>query len=412
LAAANPEDYAIECGPMGPIGEGQALILRVNRNCPWNQCLFCPVYKDKTFSARNVAEIKRDIDAIIRIRDLLDQTSRYMGLQGLLRAEVVQETVKRHPEIYGQYPLHVSEAQLPALTGLNNVARWLMNGATRVFLQDANALAMKPAKLAEVLLDLKGGFPSVDTVTCYARSKTCARRSLEELCALKEAGLSWCFVGIESGDDDTLEDMRKGVTKEEHIQGGETLMASGIHMAAFVMPGLAGSNIHRSRKHIADTVTVLNAIQPTEVRVRSLALLEETPLYEQWKSGAFDPAGEDQVIEELRMLVEGLSFDCTFETLQMTNPLFSIKGPFFQTKEAMLDAIEWYRALPPLQRAQFLLHRFTKEGYLDFVKAWGKDDARLYQEIEEAETSLARGADDALKKASRAIFTIKSKGVP
>jgi len=95
LAAANPEDYAIECGPMGPIGEGQALILRVNRNCPWNQCLFCPVYKDKTFSARNVAEIKRDIDAITRTRDLLDRTSWHMGLQGLLRAEVVQETVKR-----------------------------------------------------------------------------------------------------------------------------------------------------------------------------------------------------------------------------------------------------------------------------------------------------------------------------
>jgi hypothetical protein len=397
---------------MGPIGEGQALILRVNRNCPWNQCLFCPVYKSKTFSTRAVAEIKRDIDAITRTRDLLDRTSRHMGLQGLLRAEVVLETVKRHPEIYGQYPLHVSEAQLPALTGLHNVARWLMNGATRVFLQDANALAMKPGRLAEALLGLKESFPSVHTVTCYARSRTCARRSLEELCALKEAGLSWCFVGIESGDDDTLENMRKGAAMAEHIQGGQTLMASGIHMAAFVMPGLAGSNINRSRKHIADTVTVLNAIQPTEVRVRSLAVLEETPLYAKWKSGAFEPAGEDQVIEELRMLVEGLSFDCTFETLQMTNPLFSMKGPFFQTKGAMLDAMDWYQALPPVQRAEFLLHRFTKEGYLDFVKTWGKDDARLYQEIEEAETSLAREADDALEKAGRAIFTIKSKGVP
>ena len=412
MAAQNPQDYAMESGPMGPIGEGQALILRVNRNCPWNQCLFCPVYKDRSFSARGAGEIKRDIDAVRRSRDLLDRTSWQTGLQGLLKAELVQEAAARHPEKYGEYPFHITEAQFSALRTLHNVARWLMNGATRVFLQDANALAMKPGALAQVLLYLKESFPSVDTVTSYARSRTCARRSLEELSALKEAGLSWCFVGIESGDDAVLEDMRKGVTMADHIQGGQTLMASGIHMAAFVMPGLAGNDVDRSRKHIADTVTVLNAIQPTEVRVRSLALLEGTLLYEKWKSGTFNPATEDQMIGELRMLIEGLSFDCTFETLQMTNPLFSMKGPFSQTKAAMLDAIDWYQALPPLQRAQFLLHRFTKEGYLDFVKGWGKDDGRLYQGIEEAEKSLAQGTDDALEKASRAVFAIKSKGIP
>jgi hypothetical protein len=96
----------------------------------------------------------------------------------------------------------------------------------------------------------------------------------------------------------------------------------------------------------------------------------------------------------------------------MTNDLFSLKGPFSQTRKPMLDAVDWYEALSPLERARFLLHRFTKEGYLDFVKAWGKDDARLYQSVEEAEKSLAQGADDALEKASRAVFAIKSKGVP
>lgn len=412
MAPQNPQDYAIESGPMGPIGEGQALILRVNRNCPWNQCLFCPVYKGRKFSARSADEITRDIDAVSRSRDLLDRTSWQAGLQGLIKAELVQEVAARYPETYGKYPLEVTEAQLSALMTLHNVARWLMNGAGRVFLQDANALAMKPGALAQVLRYLKESFPSVHTVTSYARSKTCARRSPEELSALKEAGLSWCFVGIESGSDAVLKDMRKGVTMAEHIEGGRTLMASGIHMAAFVMPGLAGNDVGRSRKHIADTVTVLNAVQPTEVRVRSLALLEGTLLYEKWQSGDFDAATEDRMIDELRVLIEGLTFECTFETLQMTNALFSLKGPFSQTKGTMLDAIDWYEALPPLEKSYFLLQRFTKEGYLDFVKAWGKDDARLYQHIEEAEKSLAQGADDALEKASRVVFAIKSKGVP
>jgi radical SAM superfamily enzyme YgiQ (UPF0313 family) len=51
-------DYAIDIGPMGPIGESEALILRATRNCPWNRCLFCPTYKNKKFVYRDVSEKK------------------------------------------------------------------------------------------------------------------------------------------------------------------------------------------------------------------------------------------------------------------------------------------------------------------------------------------------------------------
>jgi len=60
MISKRPEDYAIEIGPMGPIGEGEALLLRINRNCPWNQCLFCPVYKGKRFAIREVDEVNPD----------------------------------------------------------------------------------------------------------------------------------------------------------------------------------------------------------------------------------------------------------------------------------------------------------------------------------------------------------------
>jgi radical SAM superfamily enzyme YgiQ (UPF0313 family) len=61
-----PEDYTIEIGPMGPIGEGEALLLRVNRNCPWNQCVFCPAYKGTKFAKRSLEEIKGDIDSMAK----------------------------------------------------------------------------------------------------------------------------------------------------------------------------------------------------------------------------------------------------------------------------------------------------------------------------------------------------------
>jgi histone acetyltransferase (RNA polymerase elongator complex component) len=407
-----PEDFTIEMGPMGAIGEAGALFLRINRNCPWNRCLFCPVYKEKKFGARTLQDLRGDIDTIERIRHLLATTSQEIALKGRIDRNVVWETITRHPEIYGQYPAHVTREQWSAFQILNHVSNWLISGARRVFLQDANVPAMKPGDLAMVLRYLKHVFPTIDTITCYARSKTCARRSVEELKALKEAGLSSCFVGIESGCDEVLETMKKGVTMKEHIEAGQKIMAAGIRMAAFVMPGLAGKNKDLAQKHIADTIKVLNEVRPTEVRVRSLAILEGTQLYERWETGVFQAAGEDQLTEEIHMLAEGLTFDCTFETLQMTNPLFITKGALSEIRPAMAELIDHYRGFSPIDRARILLRSYLDGGYLACVKAWGKYDAHLEQLIEDARASLAQGSEAAPEKTQRAIFAIKSKGVP
>jgi radical SAM superfamily enzyme YgiQ (UPF0313 family) len=408
MISEKPEDYTIELGPMGPIGEGQALLLRINRNCPWNQCLFCPVYKGKRFSVREVYEVKRDIDAVRRVCDLLEAELNPAEGKG---KEAIETFIKSHPEIYGEYPVNVTEKHWLALQSLSHIVRWMTYGAERVFLQDANALLMKPKDLTEVLSHLKHSFPTINTITCYARSKTCDQRSEEELKNLKEAGLSWCFVGIESGDNQVLEFMKKGAKKKEHISGGQKIMRAGINMAAFVMPGLAGKNKELAQKHVWETVEVLNEIRPTEVRVRSLAILEAAPLYQKWKSGKFEAPSEDQMIEELKMLIEGILFDCTLETLQMTNVL-TTKGPFSERKETLLQWIESYQSLSEEDRAMFLLSRYLDDGYLACVKSWGMFDARLNATIEEAQTSIEKHAPEALEKVERAVFEIKSKGIP
>ena len=95
-----PQDYTMETGLMGAIGEGEALFLRINRNCPWNRCLFCHVYKGTNFSQRGLEEILADIDAGRRTKDLLENTSREMGLDGRMKESVIRETIQNHPEIY------------------------------------------------------------------------------------------------------------------------------------------------------------------------------------------------------------------------------------------------------------------------------------------------------------------------
>ena len=411
MSTLEPDDYTMELGPMGPIGEGAALMLRVNRNCPWNQCLFCSVYKQSRFSSRSVKEVKGDIDTARRIGDLLEGKSWEMGLNGWVQPEVIEKVIGEHPAIYGDYPAGGTQEQRLALRCLSNVAGWYMYGARRVFLQDANALFMKPAELIEVLRHLKKAFPTVDTVTCYARSRTCAQRSAEEWKDLHDAGLSWCFVGIESGCDAVLEFMKKGVTRQEHISGGQKLVAAGIQMAAFVMPGLAGRDPDLSRRHMRDTISVLNEIRPTEVRVRSLAVLENAPLYGRWKAGEFLLPGEDQMVEELKELIEGLDVDCAFETLQMTNA-FTFRGRLPAPKSAFLDALGDYQRLPPLERARYLLNRYVRGGYLDFLQSWDSLTPILQKKLEEAESSIAEESPDALKKVETALFTLKSKGIP
>lgn len=404
--------YSIEAGPMGPIGEGEALILRVSRNCPWNKCLFCPVYKGRTFSRRDAEEIKNDIDAVQRIRDLIDQTSWHIGFSGRINRELLTEVVRHHPEIYGNPAGLVSQDQYEALISLQNTANWMMCGSRRVFLQDANALATKSEDLAEVLRYLKGTFPSVQTITCYARSKTCSQKSLEELYEIKEAGLSWVFVGIESGCDEVLKYMQKGVTGAEHSAGGQAVQKAGINMAAFVMPGLAGNDRQLAQRHVTETLRILNDIKPAEIRIRSLAVIENSPLYGGWRSGEFSCADDDQMIDEIRLILEGLTFDCTFETLQMTNVLFAVKGTLSAIRESLFAQIGEYQAKDPRERLRFRFNKYVSGGYLDCVQQWGKYDEKLNQVIEEARQSLEGWDPAAGERTEEAICSIKSKGIP
>jgi hypothetical protein len=401
----------MEMGPMGPIGEGASLMLRVNRNCPWNKCLFCHVYKESTFSVRGKDEVKADIDAAARVQRLLEAVSFDIGLSGRINREVAGEVVRRNLAIYGGPDDHRSHGQWLALQSLRNITNWLAQGARRVFLQDANGLYMKHKDLVEVLHHLRASFPTVDSVTCYARSRTCAQRSVEELRKLHDAGLVWAFVGIESGCNEVLDYMRKGATRTEHLAGGVKLKESGISMATFVMPGLAGRQKELSRKHIAETISLLNELKPAEVRVRSLAIMEGVPLYERWRSGEFTHPTDDQMINELEQILEGLTFDCVFETLQLTN-VFTMKGHLSAKRGAWLADIARYRALTPVERAHFVLHRYLSDGYLDCVKSWGLHDARLQTLIREAAQSVQARSADALEKVDRAIVAIKSKGIP
>ena len=62
---ANDESYqGFEQGPIRPPSESGSLLIRITRNCPWNRCTFCGLYKGELFSQRPVAHVLQDIDTL------------------------------------------------------------------------------------------------------------------------------------------------------------------------------------------------------------------------------------------------------------------------------------------------------------------------------------------------------------
>jgi len=288
------ERYAFETGIYRPPSEGgsDSLLIRLTRNCPWNHCTFCGMYKTEKFQVRSVAEIKKDIDAMAALRDDLAALSRPSG----------QGTGVSHDgavALIGKYPA------LNHHPGFAMFYHWLLSGGQTAFLQDANSLIMKTDQLVEVLAYLRATFPTISRVTTYARAKTIAQKSLDDLKAICGAGLDRLHVGLESGDDAVLEHVRKGATAEIHIKGGQKALAAGFQLSEYWMPGLGGQA--RWEQHARNTARVLSAIDPHYIRSRPLRPWPGTPLAGEAAKGSFEmltPAGQ---LRELRLTMQELS---------------------------------------------------------------------------------------------------------
>jgi len=288
----NAAGYSFETGVYRPPSEGgsNSLLLRFTRNCPWNKCAFCAMYKTEKFELRSVEEIQADIDAMASICDEITEISQRQGSSGVSR-EAIFEFLRRHPELEDHQ-------------GFSMLLSWLISGGETAFLQDANTLVMKTPKLVEALQYLRQKFPSIKRVTTYARSGTLARKTPEELQSLRKAGLDRLHIGLESGDDELLKRIRKGADSEVHIQGGRKAVEAGFQVSEYWMPGLGGQD--RWESHARETARVLNAINPHYIRSRPFRPLPGTPMYEEYEQGSLRLLTPAEQLRELQLTVQNL----------------------------------------------------------------------------------------------------------
>ena len=279
-----------------PPSEARSLIFQVTLGCSFNECSFCDMYRSKQYSERPWDDVKMEIDMMA---DQLPQTK-------------------------------------------------------RIFLADGDALNLDAAYLEKIVRYIRGRFPALERISCYAMPMNILKKTPEELKNLNIAGLDMFYLGIESGSDIILKKVTKGATSKTIIKSVNKAKEAGYIMSCMVILGLGGSTY--SREHIKGTAMVINACSPHYVGALTLYLENgiKQEFLDKFKE-PFNRINDKESLEELYELVKQIDAnnDMIFRANHGSNA-YTIKGTFPQDKQAMLDKIEWMKGHPEVIRPQGL----------------------------------------------------------
>ena len=280
------KNFNYDFPPYRPPNEATSALIRASRGCPWNKCLFCTMYKTIKFRPRPVDEVKKDIDTAAKI----------------------------------------------------------YQGAKTVFIADSDSLVMKD--IEEIIRYIKLRFPHADRITSYARAKTLMKLGSERLKKIKKAGLSRVHVGLESGDEKTLEFMKKGVTPQDIITGGKEAKKSGLELSFYILIGAGGKE--RIKEHAIGSAKVCNEVNPDFIRLRTLVVQRDSLLKEKKKNGEYTPTSPIEKLQEIKLFLENLQVNnCEFSSDHFTNNIWvdntvvyrGIYGFLPKDKKDMLDLL-------------------------------------------------------------------------
>jgi radical SAM superfamily enzyme YgiQ (UPF0313 family) len=280
-----------------PPSEAYSILLQATVGCSHNKCTFCGTYKDKRFRIK-------DNDVILN--DILF-ASRYMRNQD------------------------------------------------RFFIMDGDALIIPFPRLTWILEMIKEHLPWVKRVGAYANTKGIKMKSEEELLKLREMGLGILYMGVESGDDQTLEAVRKGADSQRMLAMGKKVMEAGIKLSVTVLLGIAGRE--RSLIHGRATGELLTAMDPDYVGALTVMVIPGTPLADEMAAGRFELPDNLGLLRELREMIASTDLSRGLFFSNHASNYLPVKVRYPRGKQQALDQIdmalqgrvglrpEWMRAL-------------------------------------------------------------------
>jgi radical SAM superfamily enzyme YgiQ (UPF0313 family) len=263
-----------------PPSEANSIILQVTVGCSHNKCTFCGAYKDVHFRLKEPKTINDDISF----------AAKYCKQQ------------------------------------------------RRVFVGDGDALIIPTDHLAEIFSSIREKLPWVNRISLYANAKSILRKNHSELTRLKKLGLDRIYMGLESGHNPTLKNIRKGANADQMVKAAAKVRQSDIFLSVTVLLGVAG--IVDSEIHALESGRILTDMRPNQIGALTLMLLENTPLAEDAASGSFQMPQPEMLLMELRTMVQAINLErVQFQANHASNYL-PISGRLQKDKNKILQIIE------------------------------------------------------------------------
>lgn len=266
-----------------PPSESNSLIIQVTLGCSHNKCNFCNMYKSKKFVIKSLEDIKKNID------------------------------------YFRQIYSHVE----------------------KVFLADGDALMIPAEKLKEILRYIKKLFPECNRITLYGSPKSILLKTSQELKELKDLGLSMIYMGVESGSNEVLKDINKGVDSEELINAAKMVKDANILLSVTAIAGIGG--MEKSEIHAVKTGEVISHMMPDYLGVLTLMVEEGTDLHNKLLNKEFETLSDKDILNEIKLLIQHINVKKTivFRCNHASNYI-PLKGELPQDKEKLINQINYY----------------------------------------------------------------------
>ncbi|OEU50688.1 MAG: radical SAM protein [Desulfobacterales bacterium S3730MH5] len=263
-----------------PPSEANSIILQVTVGCSHNKCTFCGTYKGVRFKIKPESVVEKDI-------------------------EFAATYCKRQ---------------------------------RRVFLTDGDALILPQARLLKLLETIRQRLPWVTRVGIYANAKSIRTKTREDLKVLRDNRLGIVYMGLESGDEATLKNIRKGVSVQTTVEMGRKVIEAGIKLSVTVLLGLAGPE--RSEVHARATGLALSAMDPDYVGALSLMLLPNTPLGRDNIEGRFKLISAKEMLTELKTMITHTDLSSGLFHANHASNYLPVKARLPRDKETTIGLID------------------------------------------------------------------------
>lgn len=263
-----------------PPSESRSLIIQITEGCSHNKCEFCYMYKDKKFRVKSDLEIDRHIKELRREYKDVD----------------------------------------------------------RIFIADGDFLALKTDRIISILDKIKSTFHESTRISSYAGPLNILRKTDDDLKSILNHGLDFIYLGVESGSDEVLRLMKKGVSSDEMAKAGVMIKKAGFTLSCMIISGLGGNEF--TDEHSLESAKIISIINPDYLSLLTLLVDEDTNLHDLIEIGKFKLLSASDVLRETLVFLENVDLSNTVFRSNHPSNYLNLKGVLGKDKARLIKEVQ------------------------------------------------------------------------